>query len=112
MYLTYAPAKFVVAHPMVKEKMHLQETTLFEVDLGGQGHRKCCPVPSTSCDLCTYRVGSYYVKRFRRRSIFKKIQYLTFDLDIRVKVTRNVAQYPLHPVTYSATKFEVAASNR
>ena len=36
--------------------------------------------------------------------------YLTFDL--RVKVTRNVAQYPLHHVTiYSATKFEDATSN-
>ena len=29
-------------------------------------------------------------------------------LDLGVKVTRNVAQYPLHHVTYSATKFEVA----
>ena len=35
----------------------------------------------------------------------------TFDLDLGVKVTRNVAQYPLHHVTYSATKFEVATSN-
>ena len=34
-----------------------------------------------------------------------------FDLDLGVKVTRNVAQYPLHHVTYSATKFEVATSN-
>ena len=40
-----------------------------------------------------------------------KIQYLTFDLDLAVKVTQNVAQYPLHHVTYSATKFEVATSN-
>ena len=30
-----------------------------------------------------------------------------FDLDLGVQVTRNVAQYPLHQVTYSATKFEV-----
>ena len=30
-----------------------------------------------------------------------------FDL-----VTQNVAQYPLHHVTYAATKFEVATSNR
>ena len=30
--------------------------------------------------------------------------------DLRVKVTQNVAQYPLHHVTYSATKFEVATS--
>ena len=37
---------------------------------------------------------------------------LTFDLDLGVKVTQNVAQYPLHHVTYSATKFEVATSNR
>ena len=34
-----------------------------------------------------------------------------FDLDLGVKVTRNVAQYSLHHVTYSTTKFEVATSN-
>ena len=34
------------------------------------------------------------------------------DLDLGVKVTQNVAQYPLHHVTYSATKFEVATSIR
>ena len=28
-----------------------------------------------------------------------------------IKVTRNVAQYPLHYVTYLTTKFEVATSN-
>ena len=54
-------------HPTVKEKMHLQENTLFDGD---------------------------------------------FDLDLRVKVTRNVAQCPLHHVTFSATKFEVATSIR
>ena len=36
---------------------------------------------------------------------------MTFNLDLGVKVTRNVAQYPLHHVTYSDTKFEVATSN-
>ena len=36
---------------------------------------------------------------------------MTFDLDHGHKVTQNVAQYPLHHVTYSATKFEVATSN-
>ena len=34
-----------------------------------------------------------------------------FDFRPWVKVTQNVAQYPLHHVTYSATKFEVATSN-
>ena len=30
-----------------------------------------------------------------------------FDLDLWVKVTRNVAQCPLHNVTYAPTEFEV-----
>ena len=34
-----------------------------------------------------------------------------YNLDLGVKVTQNVAQYPLHHVTYSATKFEVATFN-
>ena len=33
-----------------------------------------------------------------------------FDLDLRVKVTRNVAQCPLHHVTYAPTEFEVTMS--
>ena len=41
----------------------------------------------------------------------KKIHYLTFDLDLGVKVTRNVTQYPLHHVIYAPTKFQVATSN-
>ena len=36
---------------------------------------------------------------------------MTFDLDPGVNVTQNEAQYPLHHVTYAATKFEVAKSN-
>ena len=35
-----------------------------------------------------------------------------FDLDFGVKVRRNVAQYPLHHVTLSATKFKVTSSKR
>ena len=33
-----------------------------------------------------------------------------FDLDLGVKVTRNVTQYPWHHVTYAQAKFEVATS--
>ena len=33
-----------------------------------------------------------------------------FDLDLGVKVTGNVIQYPLHHVIYAPTKFEVATS--
>ena len=46
-----------------------------------------------------------------RRCIYKEIHYLTFDLDLGVKVTQNVTQYPLHHVIYPPTKFEVATSN-
>ena len=46
-----------------------------------------------------------------RRCIYKKINYLTFDLNLGVKVTRNVTQYPLHHVIYAPTKFQVATSN-
>ena len=38
-------------------------------------------------------------------------EILTFDLGLGVMVTRNVAQYPFHHVTYVATKFIVARSN-
>ena len=46
-----------------------------------------------------------------RRCIYKEIHYLTFDLDLGVKVTQNVTQYPLHHMIYPPTKFEVATSN-
>ena len=109
--MTFAPAKFEVAMSNSLGEDAFTIKYIIWPWPSGQGHTKCGPVPSTSCDLCTYRVWSYYVKSFRRRSIYKKIQYLTFDLDLGVKVTQNVAQYPLHHVTYPATKFEVARSN-
>ena len=34
--------------------MHLQENTLF--DLGVSVKQKCCPVPSISCDICSYKI--------------------------------------------------------
>ena len=40
----------------------------------------------------------------------KDIHYLTFDLDRTVKVTGNIAQYPLHHVTCAPVMFEVNTS--
>ena len=34
-----------------------------------------------------------------------------FDVGLWFEVTQNVAQYPLHHVTYAPAKFEVATSN-
>ena len=36
---------------------------------------------------------------------------ILFDIDLRVKVTWNIAQYPLQYVNYASVKFEVATSN-
>ena len=36
---------------------------------------------------------------------------LDLDLGFKVKITQDVAQYPLHHVTNSDTKFEVATYN-
>ena len=72
---------------------------------------KRCPVPSTLCDLWTCKVWSCYIQWFRRRYIYKKIHYLTFGHDLGVEVSWNIAQYPLHYVTYATAKFEVAMSN-
>ena len=92
--------------------MHLQVNTLFDLWHWpwGQGHRKCCPVPSSSFNLYTCNVWPCYVEKFRWRCIHKKIHYLTLNLDLCVKITRNVTQYPLHYVTYAPTQFEVATS--
>ena len=109
--MTFAPARFEVATSNSLGEDAFTRKYIIWPWPSGQGHTKCFPVTSTLCDLLSYKVWSCYVKRFRRRCIYKKIQYLTFDLGLGVKVTRKVAQYPLHHVTYSATKFEVARSN-
>ena len=51
-------------------------------------------------------------QKLKEEKHLQEIQYLTFDLDLGVKVTLNVAQYPLRHVTHPATKFEVARSNQ
>ena len=48
---------------------------------------------------------------FRLRCIYKKIHSLTFDLDLEVNVTQNVAQYPLRHVIYASAMFKVVRSN-
>ena len=134
--------------PKVKEEMQSQANTLFDL-WTWQGHKKYCPAPSTSFDLCTCKVWSCFVQRIRSRCIYRKcsiwprswllpstlyimrpmfqvwcyyvqrfrsciymkIQYLTFDHDLVLKVTWNVGKYPLHHVTYAAVKCEVAICN-
>ena len=77
-HVTYAPAKFEVAMSNGLGGIHLQENTFFDLDIKVM---KCCPVPATSGDICTCKVWScyMYIQWCRRRCIYKKIHYLTFD---------------------------------
>ena len=101
----------MLLHPMVKEKMHLQENTLFGLDLWVKVTRNVaqCPLHHVPYAHTEFEVTTSKDLGGGRTST---IQYLTFDLDLSVKVTQNFAQYPLHHLTYAATKFEVASSKR
>ena len=80
--------------------MHLQENSLFDIDLVTQYPLHHVTYSAKWFEVATSNgLGGDTFTRF--------IHYLTF----KVKVTRNFAQYLLHYVTYSATKFEVATSN-
>ena len=104
----------ILLHPTVKEKMHLQDNTLFDGDFDLELRVKVtrnfaqCPLHRVRYAPSEFEVTTS--KALRGEAFTTKIQYLTFDLDLGVKVTRNISQYPLHHVTYSATKFEAATS--
>ena len=65
--------------------MHLQEKTLYDLDLGGQDQTPRSKVTQNVAQYplhhVTYASAKFEVKQFRRRCIYKKIHYLTFDLD-------------------------------
>ena len=65
---------------------------------------KCYPVPSTLCDKCSLKLLRLTEEMHLQENSF-------FDLDPKVKVAWSVTQYPLHHVTYSGTKFEIAMFN-
>ena len=76
----------------------------------GQGHMKCCLVPSTSCDLCQGKNLKLLLLKHYEQMRFQENTLFDLDLHLGVKVTQNVAQYPWHDVTYAQAKFKVATS--
>ena len=70
--MTFAPAKFEIATSNSLGEDAFTRKYIIWPWPWGQGHTKCCPVPSTSCDLCTYRVWYCYIPLLRRRCIYKK----------------------------------------
>ena len=79
-HVTYPTTKFEVANLL--GDIFTRKSIIWSWPWG-QGHMKYCSVPSTSCDLFSYKVWSCYIKRFRRRCKYKKIQYLTLTLGSR-----------------------------
>ena len=93
--------------PTIWEEMHLQEKTLYDLDLG---HKM---VAQYSLHYVTYAPAKIEVATSNSLGgdAFTRNIFFTFGLDLVVKVIQNVAQYPLHHVTYSPAKFEVATFN-
>ena len=60
-HFTYTPAKFEVAM-----SNSLRDAFTRKYIIQSQGQTKCFPVPSTSCDLCTCKIWSLYVKQNKR----------------------------------------------
>ena len=85
--------------------MHLQERTLFDLDLQVKVTLNVaqCPLHHVTYAPTEFEVATSKAlgEAFTRNSIF--------DRDLGV--TQNVAQYPLHHVTYAPVKFENAMSN-
>ena len=79
----------------------------FDLDLGSRSYEV---MPSTWRDLCTCKVWSCY-GQWLRRCITRKYILWPWPQGQGVKVTQNIAQYPLHHVTYVPAKFNVATSH-
>ena len=63
--------------PVVKEEMHLQENTLYDLDLVVKVTQNVVQCPPNHI-LCTCKIWSCYVKQFRRRWIYKKVHFMTW----------------------------------
>ena len=89
--------------------MHLQEHTLYDLDLVvkvTQNVVQCHP------NHMTYAPAKFEVatsNSLGEDGLTRKKKL--YDLDLLVKVTQNVAQYHPHHVTYAPVNFEVVMSN-
>ena len=63
---------------------------------------RCCQALSTSCDM---HLRSLMLLRLTVKEM--RLQKTVFGLGLGVKVTQDVAKYPLHHVTYAHANFEV-----
>ena len=124
--------------PTVWEEIHLQENSLYDLWPLGQGHAKYNSVPSTSCNLCSYKVWSSLIRKYNIWPWVKvtisvaQYLYIMWPMQLHslkllrlkgIKETKHLLENtlfdlwdhtkccPLNYVTYAVTKFEVARSN-
>ena len=88
--------------------MHLQENTLYEVDLVVKVTQKVVQYPPNHM---TYAHAKFEVATSNSLGEDGFTERTLYDLDLGVKVTQNVAQYHPYHVTYALANFEVAMSN-
>ena len=89
----------MLLHHMVKDKMHLKENTLFDLDKWIKATRNVAQYP-TSCDLCTSKFWYCFIWRFRKRCIYNKIYYY------KMLPSALFIMWP----KYAPTEFEVTTS--
>ena len=82
--------------------MHLQENTLFDLDLLVKVTQNVAQCP---LHHVIYAPTEFKVTMSKALGV-----EALFDLDLLVKVTQNVAQCPLHHVIYAPTEFKVTMS--
>ena len=92
-HATYVPAKFEVATSNGLEEYAF--TRKFDFLLGANVTQNVTQYYLKSCDLCNCKVWSCYDLRFKRRCIFEKIHYLTFDLHKALPNTLYIV-WPMH----------------
>ena len=110
--MTYAPTEFEVTTSKAlggeafTRKFLIWPLTL---TLGTRSHEM---LPCTLYIMWPIQLQSLKLLRLALKEVIHLQENTLFDLWPwpGVKVTQNVAQYPQHHVTYSATKFEVATS--
>ena len=87
--------------------MHLQENTVFDIDLGVKATHDVAQHP---LHYVIYAFAKFDVASFNGKGDAITRKY-SFGRDLDVKVKQYVAQYHLRHLIYAHVQFEVATSN-
>ena len=104
-HVTYAPANFEVAMSNGLEDAFTRKYIIWP-RLQGQGHMKCCLVPSTSCDLCICKIWSCYFQVYEEMCLQENT---LFDLWPWPRGQGHMKhhKYLLHQVIYACTRLKL-----